>query len=294
VARDEGDHSADVDELFAVEPEEFVATRNALVKRLKAAGERDRAAEIATWRRPTPIDWALNQVARDDAEAVGRFVETAAAARDAQTAALSGRREDLRAAVAEVRESSATVSALAAAVLAGQGRPTAPARAAVSTRLAEIAAELSLAAQLASGRLGAGAVETEGVFELGAEDGAVAAPVKRKTPARAARDKTGGTAERAPTDRADRAAAKKQAAAEAKREREHARAVEKAERADASAQAALTTAVEALQRAEAEVAEARRHLDRAEREREKAAAERDRRRDAALTAAEALEHAQQL
>jgi hypothetical protein len=291
VARDEGDHGADIDELFAVQPEEFVATRNALVKRLKAAGERDRAAEIAAWRRPTPIDWALNQVARDDAEAVGRFVETAAAARDAQTAALSGRREDLRAAVAEVREASATVSALAAAVLAGQGRPTAPARAAVSTRLAEIAAEPSLAAQVASGRLGAGAVETEGVFELGTEDGAVAAPVRRKPPARAARDKPGVTAERAPTDRA---AAKKQAAAEAKRERERAKAIEKAERADASAQTALTSATEALQRAETEVAEARKQLDRAEREREKAAAERDRRRDAALTAAEALEHAQQL
>jgi hypothetical protein len=294
VARDEGDHGAHIDELFAVQPEEFVATRNALVKRLKAAGERDRAAEIAAWRRPTPIDWALNQVVRDDAEAVGRFVETAAAARDAQSAALSGRREDLRAAVAEVREASATVSALAAAVLAGQGRPTAPARAAVSTRLAEIAAEPSLAEQLASGRLGAGAVETEGVFELGPEDGAAAAPARRKPPARAARDKPGVPAERAPTDRADRAAAKKQAAAEAKRERERAKAIEKAERADASAQTALTSATEALQRAEAEVAEARKQLDRAEREREKAAAERDRRRDAALTAAEALEHAQQL
>ena len=112
MARDEGDHGADVDELFAVPPDEFVAARNALVKRLKAAGERDRAAEIAAWRRPTPVDWALNQVARDDAEAVERFIETAAAARDAQAAALSGRREDLRAAVAEVRESSATVAAL--------------------------------------------------------------------------------------------------------------------------------------------------------------------------------------
>jgi colicin import membrane protein len=196
--------------------------------------------------------------------------------------------------VAEVREASATLSALAAAVLAGQGRPTAPARAAVSTRLAEIAAEPSLTAQLASGRLGAGAVETEGVFELGAEDGAVAASAKRKTPARAGRDKPGVTAERAPTDRADRAAAKKHAAAEAKRERERAKAIEKAERAGASAQTALTTATEALQQAEAQVAEAHKQLDRAEREREKAAAERDRRRDAALKAAEALEYAQQL
>ena len=97
----------------------------------EGGGERDRAAEVATWRRPTPIDWALNQVARDDADAIDRFTEAAAAAQEAQAAALSGRGEDLRAAVAGVRESSATVAALAAAALAGQGRPTASARAAV-------------------------------------------------------------------------------------------------------------------------------------------------------------------
>ncbi len=169
-----------MDELFAVRPEDFVAARNALVKRLKAAGERDRAAEVATWRRPTPIDWALNQVARDDADAIDRFTGAAAAAQEAQAAALSGRGEDLRAAVAEVRESSATVAALAAAALAGQGRPTASARAAVSTRLAEIAAEPSLAAQLAHGRLGAGAVEADGAFGFGAaEDGPTPAPARR-------------------------------------------------------------------------------------------------------------------
>jgi hypothetical protein len=295
VTRAEGDHGADVDELFAVPPEEFVSTRNALVKRLKAAGERDRAAEIATWRRPTPIDWALNQVARDDREAIGRFVETAAAGRDAQAAALSGRREDLRAAVAEVRESSATVAALAAAVLAGQGRPTAPVRAAVSTRLAEIAADPSLAEQLAAGRLGAGTVETDGVFALGgAEDGAAAVPASReRAPARPRRGAPSAPAAHAPTDRAERAQAKKQAAAEAKRERERARAVEKAERAAASAQAALAAATESLERAEADCATARKALDRAEREREKAVAEHDRRREAALDAAGALEQAQQ-
>ena len=168
MAKDDTDRATEVDELFAVRPEEFVATRNALVKRLKAAGEHERAAEVATWRRPTPIDWALNQVARDDADAIDRFTDAAGAAQDAQAAALSGRREDLRAAVAAVRESSATVAALAAATLAGQGRPTASARAAVSTRLAEIAAEPPLAEQLAQGRLGAGVVEAEGAFGLGA------------------------------------------------------------------------------------------------------------------------------
>ena len=294
MAKDDTDRVTEVDELFAVRPEEFVATRNALVKRLKAAGERERAAEVATWRRPTPIDWALNQVARDDADAIDRFTDAAGAAQDAQAAALSGRREDLRAAVAAVRESSATVAALAAATLAGQGRPTASARAAVSTRLAEIAAEPSLAEQLAHGRLGAGVVEAEGVFGLGAaEDGS--APAPRVSPRRTQAQPGREARRRGPrqADGPDSAEVRKQAAAEAKREREQARAVEKAERADAAAQRALTVAVEALEQAEAECAAARAQLDRAERARDKAAAEHARRRDAADAAAEALEQARQ-
>ena len=287
VAKDES-KAGEVDELFAVRPEDFVAARNALVKRLKAAGERDRAGEVATWRRPTPIDWALNQVARDDADAIDRFTGAAAAAQEAQAAALSGRGEDLRAAVAEVRESSATVAALAAAALAGQGRPTASARAAVSTRLAEIAAEPSLAAQLAHGRLGAGAVEADGAFGFGAaEDGPTPAPARRASaPPRRARVQ--------PEPGTDSAQARKQAAAEAKRERERARAVEKAERADASAQDALATATEALKQAEGELAALQTQLDRAQRARDKATTEHARRRDAADVAAAALEKARQL
>lgn len=290
MAKQEGGADADVDELFSVRPEEFVAARNALVKSLKAAGERERAVDVAAWRRPTPIDWALNQVARDDADAIDRFTGAAAAAQKAQASALSGRREDLRAAVAGVRESSATVAALAAAALAGQSRATASARAAVSTRLAEIAAEPSLAAQLAEGRLGAGVVEAEGAFGFGAvEEGPARASARAPAP------RAGSRRTRAqPDDGKDAAQAHKQAAAEAKHAREQARAVEKAERANDAAQGALAAATEALEQAEAECATARAQLDRAERARAKASTEHGRRRDAADVAAAALDQARQL
>jgi hypothetical protein len=52
-------------DLYAVRPDEFVAARNALVKALKAAGEKDLAGSVAKLRRPSTTAWALNSVSRD-------------------------------------------------------------------------------------------------------------------------------------------------------------------------------------------------------------------------------------
>src|SRR4051812_17139068 len=54
----------DIDELYTVDPSEFVARRNALAKELRAAGDRDAAAEVSKLRRPTVVAAALNQLAR--------------------------------------------------------------------------------------------------------------------------------------------------------------------------------------------------------------------------------------
>ena len=54
-----------VDALYAVRPEEFVAARAALVKELKADGQKAEAAQVAKRRRPSVVAWALNQVARE-------------------------------------------------------------------------------------------------------------------------------------------------------------------------------------------------------------------------------------
>ena len=102
---DRVDLAAVAAELFGVRPEEFVAARGAAVKRLRAAKARDAAAEVAGWRRPSVADWALNLAAREAESPVAAFLEAAAAARDAQAAALAGREVPggLRAAVSEVR-----------------------------------------------------------------------------------------------------------------------------------------------------------------------------------------------
>jgi hypothetical protein len=75
VAREDG--------LYDVEPSEFVAARNALVKALKAEGEKAEAARIAALRRPSPGAWALNTVARRDGPLVKVALEAVRSLRDA-------------------------------------------------------------------------------------------------------------------------------------------------------------------------------------------------------------------
>lgn len=72
-----------LDDLYAAAPEEFVAARNALAKQLKAAGDKETAAEIAQLRRPPVSAWALNQVARQQPDEIGSLLAAAAELSDA-------------------------------------------------------------------------------------------------------------------------------------------------------------------------------------------------------------------
>jgi hypothetical protein len=53
-----------VDELFVGPLDEFVKRRDALVKELKTAGDKDTAAAVKALRKPSTAAWAVNQVAR--------------------------------------------------------------------------------------------------------------------------------------------------------------------------------------------------------------------------------------
>ena len=67
----------DPDDLYGVAPEEFVAARNAMAKRLRSAGQRDEATIVAKLRRPPQSAWAVNRLARTDPATVDRFLEAA-------------------------------------------------------------------------------------------------------------------------------------------------------------------------------------------------------------------------
>lgn len=97
-----------VDELYRLRPEEFVAARDALMKRLKAGGDKERAAEVRALRRPTVAAWAVNQVARSSRKDVAELTRIGDRLRDAHQALLDGGGD------AGVREANAQRRALVA------------------------------------------------------------------------------------------------------------------------------------------------------------------------------------
>jgi hypothetical protein len=111
-------------DLFAVAPEEFVAARDQLVRELRAAGDKDEAADVKRLRRPAVPVWALNQVASADPRAVHELLDASADARTAQDEVLAGADADvLRAALARRKQALAAVSRAARDVLDASGRP---------------------------------------------------------------------------------------------------------------------------------------------------------------------------
>jgi len=106
--------AADPAELYAVEPAEFTAARNAMAKRLKAEGRAEEAAEVSRRRRPTPTAWALNQVARRRPDLLEALAAAGGRLRQASAAAVGGDRSGL--AEAQAAERAAVRATVDAAV----------------------------------------------------------------------------------------------------------------------------------------------------------------------------------
>ena len=257
-------------DLFTVPPEEFVAARNQLVKALKAAGDRDQAAVVGGWRRPSAVDWSLNVVARDHEDDVAEYLAAADAARAAQAAAIEGRPgDDLRAAVGGLRDATARLVRRAEGVLDGQGKASSVSAPTITGRLAEVATNADLGEQLRERRLGSGPVESSQLF-AGLEP--AARPTKRPPPSPPPARRQATTPPRRP-----------------RTEESAARALTTAERARSSAQAAADRAGAAVARAEADVAALDERLAAAKRTLVAKAEEHDRLERAAEDAARAVE-----
>jgi hypothetical protein len=99
----------DPDDLYALDPADFVAARDQLAKRLRAEKQKDEASAVAKLRRPTPTAWALNRVARDQPDLVQAALDAGHRLRDATEAAVGGQRDELRAAMAEEQGTSRKV-----------------------------------------------------------------------------------------------------------------------------------------------------------------------------------------
>src|SRR5919202_1533258 len=100
--------------LYGLPLEDFTRERDATARALRREKERDAAAEVARFPKPSAGAWAVNAIARERPELRDELLAAGDALREAQEAALAGRgAQELRAAAARER---AAVDALLDAV----------------------------------------------------------------------------------------------------------------------------------------------------------------------------------
>ncbi len=137
--------------LYRLDPREFVAARDELVRRLRGDGQRGAAAEVRGARRPTLAAWAVNQL---PAQGVRALLDAGAALRRAQQRALSGvRAAELRGAADRRREAVDALTEEAARLLRGAGHAAQPHLDAVRQTLLAASTDVEVGKQVVRGRL---------------------------------------------------------------------------------------------------------------------------------------------
>jgi hypothetical protein len=137
------------EDLADVLPEEFVAARDELAKRLKAEGKTAEAADVKKLRKPTVTQWVADQVRRHHRDEVDELRAALSDVAESQEAAITGGdRDALRNATAKRRDAVMSVGRAVDQVLAGSGRPAQHRDEVVS------AIESGVTAEVASGTFG--------------------------------------------------------------------------------------------------------------------------------------------
>jgi len=143
------------DELFDLAPEEFVAARDELARRLRREGDAEAAATVKALRRPSLSAWAVNRLARGDGPGLGPLLDAGERLRAAHRAALAGEGADeLRAAARAERQVRAGLVEAAMGLLREAGHPATEAtRDRVAATLHAAAASPEAAELVRHGRL---------------------------------------------------------------------------------------------------------------------------------------------
>jgi hypothetical protein len=249
-ARPGGETLEEIDQLFALPLDEFTAARNDLARRLKQDGDAETAEHVRGLAKPSVAAWAVNQLARREAEGVRSLLNVGARLRSAQERSLQGERaaDELRAAQAEEREVVRKLTQRAGELLRESGRP------ATGSTLDRVSSTLRAAALAEPGRTLLREGQLSGEVELSGFDAfaGLEAPAKRR------RTAAGGGDDLAERRRRKREAERQRRALE-KRVRDltaRAEAAERdAERARKSAEEAEAAAEERRREADAAAAE---------------------------------------
>ena len=269
-----------VDELYGLDPNDFVTARNDLVKRLKKAGDKPLAAEVAKLKRPTPAAWAVNQLARRHGDEVEELVRLGEALRDAQDRALAGDDPgDMRQAGRARREAVARLAERADRLLVERGGAAGAHAGDVTATLEAASLDAEAGAAVLAGRL---STELEPPSGFGLFDLTVApAPRPKPKPAPAEEPET--------DERDERAKREAEEAVEEARRRWEERTVQAKE-----AVARVATGRQAVREAEAEIARLEDLLTDAQRRLRAAARDAELAEDAASRAEDSVDKAAEL
>jgi hypothetical protein len=272
---------AEIDRLYGVPLDEFVAERDTLAKQLTRAGDREAAARVKGLRKPTVGAWALNQAIRRRRPETEALIATADRLQEAQDALLSGGDpSELREATRAERTLTAALAECAEAIASESGKSGPALRDRVRATLHATAIDPEARAELETGRftrereavgLGAfgGTPSTTGGAPTRAPARKPSGAKPRRAGAKPARPPKGPKQGESAPDRAAarEAAEREERVTEAEAELAHARAAHEAAAADhASAVGALEQARETLREAEVAERDARRVMREHERE----------------------------
>jgi hypothetical protein len=275
------------DELYALPPEQFTATRNARAREAKAAGDRETATRIATLRKPTVLAWLVNLLVRELPDEIGGFLDLGDALREA-TATLSG---------PELRQLSGQRHRLVQALvrqardLARQNgyRITEDVARGLEETLAAALTDPAVAEQLRTGRLTSGLTAT-GFPESSA---ATARPSRPLPPSSAVPSNQKSAAEAAPVQPSAAERRRQQAMVRLERDlRDAEKRSEQAQQAQAVTVEAFEESQRALAEAEMAVADLRAELERAEQARDQLKRDSERAQAADAKAAAEVERAE--
>jgi hypothetical protein len=224
--------------LYSVPPDEFVAERNALAKRLREEGDKQGAARVKKLPKPSVPAWAVNRAARDAPKAAKALLDSGEKLTKAQTgAAGEGGGEQLRQAMAAHQEAVEGLMGEVEQALSAEGHENPAMADRARETLRALATDDDLRVEFVGGRV---ARDGEPVG-FGSAPAPKAAPKRKPDPERERQDA-----------RARKAAEKAQAAAAKAVERAGAK-VEKAEEALRSARDELAAAEADHERATSEL-----------------------------------------
>jgi len=265
--------SGDLDQLWSVPPEKFVAARNAAIAELRAAGDAKSAAALKAVKRPSPSAWLVNALVRGAPKEIDAIFRAGDALIAAQGRVLGGADPDeMHAAMRGVREAIGRAMSRARAILAEHGRkPTADLNRRVMYTLRSASLDRRLRDVVLAGRL----TSDPSVDEVEALEGVrVPKRVAKKRVAkkkaekprvdRGAKQRAQREAREAKQARAREERETKQRAAREARDRLRAEAAEAAAAAD-EARRAVARAETEERRARAAAEEAKREVQRARR-----------------------------